>query len=58
MSCLTDALVETNPAHAFDLYLDFEAEVQEILELAMWSSNSAMTCYNDNTISTITDKQG
>ena len=52
---LTDALVESDPAHVADWYLDFGAEAEEILELGMRSPDSAMT-YNVNTIFTITEK--
>ena len=50
----TDALVDSDPAHAADWYLDFGAKVEEILELGLRSPDSAMTCYSVNTIFSIT----
>ena len=53
---LSDALVEADPGHAADWYLDYGAAVEEILELGKRSPNLAMTCFDTDTISVITDK--
>ena len=56
MPCLTEAQVQSDPAHTAFWYLDFGAAFEDIYELGTRCPKLGLTCFNPVTISTIINK--